>query len=612
MSQRSSLRKSHITKEELAKLWGISLESANQTLRVTTQKGIRNAIHPIVRRYATKQSRLRYNQLGSRHGRFYSDTFFSNQTSVRGNTMAQLFVNDIKYLRIMPMRKKSEAGSALLELIQDIGIPSVIHTDGAKELTQGKWKNICDDFGIKQTITEPYSPWQNRAELNIREAKKKILRLMTRTNTPKALWDYCATYVADITCYTANDIYVLHGRTPHEMVTGNTPDITEYTEFSWYEPIYYYDDLPFPEAKRNIARWLGVAHRVGQALCYWILTNNGQVIARTTIQKLSNEEQMSPVTQDEIRSFDLQIANHLSPNSQGDDELFNLQDIACDEPLEPDSSMPEQDDFPDNDTYDQYITAQVLLPRGDTYEKGTVLRRKRDKDGTLIGHANMNPILNTRVFEVIFPDGHVAEYATNVIAENMFAMVDDEGYETAIIKSIIDHRCDHSKALREQEAWITSYNGNRTPRYTTKGWDLCVEWQDGSTSWIPLKDLKVANPIETAEYAIAHNLSKESAFSWWVRDVLKHRDRIIAASNTRYVKHTHKFGIELPKTVEEALDIDRKTCTTYWYDAIQKEMRNNAIAFEFLEPGESIPIGYTKLPFIWCSTLKLISHVKHA
>jgi hypothetical protein len=49
----------------------------------------------------------------------------------------------------------------------------------------------------------------------------------------------------------------------------------------------------------------------------------------------------------------------------------------------------------------------------------------------------MNPILDTRVFEVIFPDGHVAEYATNVIAENMFAMVDDEGYETAIIKSIV-------------------------------------------------------------------------------------------------------------------------------------------------------------------------------
>jgi hypothetical protein len=144
--------------------------------------------------------------------------------------------------------------------------------------------------------------------------------------------------------------------------------------------------------------------------------------------------------------------------------------------------MPEQDDYPDAETYDQYITAQVLLPRGDSYEKGTVLRRKRNIDGTLIGHANANPILDTRVFEVAFSDGHVAEYATNVIAENMFAMVDEEGYETAIFKNIIDHRCDHSKALSKQEAWIISHNGNRKPRCMTKGWDLCVEWCDGSTS----------------------------------------------------------------------------------------------------------------------------------
>jgi hypothetical protein len=50
-----------------------------------------------------------------------------------------------------------EAGLALLELIQDIGIPSALHTDGAKELTQGRWKAVCEEYGIKQTITEPYS-----------------------------------------------------------------------------------------------------------------------------------------------------------------------------------------------------------------------------------------------------------------------------------------------------------------------------------------------------------------------------------------------------------------------------------------------------------------------
>jgi hypothetical protein len=45
--------------------------------------------------------------------------------------MAQLYVNDIQYTRIFPMMKKSEAGLTLLELIQDIGIPSALHCDGA-------------------------------------------------------------------------------------------------------------------------------------------------------------------------------------------------------------------------------------------------------------------------------------------------------------------------------------------------------------------------------------------------------------------------------------------------------------------------------------------------
>lgn len=231
-------------------------------------------------------------------------------------------------------------------------------------------------------------------------------------------------------------------------------------------------------------------------------------------------------------------------------------------------------------------------------------RRKRDNKGNLTGRAHPSPILDTRVFEVEFSDGHVAEYATNVIAENMFAMVDDEGYETTILKEIIGHKCDASQAVTQQEAWITSHNGNRVPHYTTKGWTLCMLWADHSTSWVPLKDLKISNPIEVAEYAVAHNLSQEPALSWWVSNTLKRRDRMIAATNTRYIKRTHKFGLELPKTVEDALAIDAASGTTYWYDMIQKEMRNNAVAFEFLQDGKSIPIGYTKI------TLHMVFDIK--
>ena len=36
---------------------------------------------------------------------------------------------------------------------------------------------------------------------------------------------------------------------------------------------------------------------------------------------------------------------------------------------------------------------------------------------------------------------------------------------------------------------------------------------------------------------------------------------------------THKFGIELPHSVEEALAIDAKNGNTFGWDAIQKEMK---------------------------------------
>ena len=56
---------------------------------------------------------------------------------------------------------------------------------------------------------------------------------------------------------------------------------------------------------------------------------------------------------------------------------------------------------------------------------------------------------------------------------------------------------------------------------TTKGWLLNVEWVDGTSSWIPLSDLKESKPIEVAEYAIAHGISDEPAFAWWTPHVIK-------------------------------------------------------------------------------------------
>jgi hypothetical protein len=44
-----------------------------------------------------------------------------------------------------------------------------------------------------------------------------------------------------------------------------------------------------------------------------------------------------------------------------------------------------------------------------------------------MGKANRNPILDTRLYTVKFPDRKGAEYAANIIAENMLSMCDEEG-----------------------------------------------------------------------------------------------------------------------------------------------------------------------------------------
>jgi hypothetical protein len=52
-----------------------------------------------------------------------------------------------------------------------VGIPSEIHSDDAKELIEGKFRQLCKEYGIKTSYTEPHSLWQNRAESGIRELK---------------------------------------------------------------------------------------------------------------------------------------------------------------------------------------------------------------------------------------------------------------------------------------------------------------------------------------------------------------------------------------------------------------------------------------------------------
>ncbi len=94
-------------------------------------------------------------------------------------------------------------------------------------------------------------------------------------------------------------------------------------------------------------------------------------------------------------------------------------------------------------------------------------------------------------------------------------------------------------------------------------------------------------------------IGHKPAFNWWVPHVLKKRDWIIsvvAKRSAHYLKRTHKFGIEIARTVKEALELDRQNGNTIWADAIADEMTEVRKAFEILPNGKTAPVGYQKIP----------------
>jgi hypothetical protein len=317
-------------------------------------------------------------------------------------------------------------------------------------------------------------------------------------------------------------------------MTGSTANISHICEFTWYDWVMFRDNNPtFPDDKLILGCYLGPATDVGLALTAKILKPNGQVVYRSTLQHLTDDEHACPVHTVNHKAFDDSIAERLGPAAQEDDfpavdstpEYEPFEGIVnTDSDLEPDQEYLEVTP----EAHDNYVGIELLLPKRGTMSRGCVTTWKRDADGNPKGRANENPILDTREYTVIFKDGDVTELTVNLIAESMYAQCDPDGNQYVLLDSIIDHRC-LDTALRLSDQTVVHSNNRTYAKHNTIGWQLCCQWRDGSSSWEKLSDLKESHPIETAEYAVAMGIDHEPAFNWWVPHVLKKRDRIISA-----------------------------------------------------------------------------------
>jgi hypothetical protein len=138
---------------------------------------------------------------------------------------------------------------------------------------------------------------------------------------------------------------------------------------------------------------------------------------------------------------------------------------------------------------------------------GSVIKRAKGKDGNPIGRRHTNPILDTREYEVQFQNQLTTEYSPNMIAENICSQCDSDGREFQLFIKISDHKKDAS-AVSKDDGFTISQNGNKIPMKATRGWKVNIKWKDGTSSWVPLKEIKSSNGI-----------AEEPEMAWWVKDL---------------------------------------------------------------------------------------------
>jgi hypothetical protein len=110
-----------------------------------------------------------------------------------------------------------------------------------------------------------------------------------------------------------------------------------------------------------------------------------------------------------------------------------------------------------------------------------------------------------------------------------------------------------------------------------------------------LADLEESNRVEVAEYADTKSFLNGPAFILWAPHVLQKRTIIITAVTKRYHKRSHKFGIEVPKSWDDCVKLDKENDNTLWQDAARKEMNNVRIAFKIINGEESVPPTYQEI-----------------
>ncbi len=199
-----------------------------------------------------------------------TDTMFSAMQDLSRRTCTQVYWGlSSHFINIYGMCTESKGPHTLDDFAWEEGVPSIMQSNNLRMQRWGtSWLKCMGDWLCQTEFTELYHPQQNPAKLCTAKWLKQNSQILHQcTGAPKSAWLYACQYMVGIHNITLDE--TLNWITPWQKRHMNTPDISAYLQFHFYECVHYLDpDDKLPSTKYKPAQWLGVAHNVGNTMTF--------------------------------------------------------------------------------------------------------------------------------------------------------------------------------------------------------------------------------------------------------------------------------------------------------------------------------------------------------
>ncbi len=563
-----------------------------KTIEATTQWAQRSLRLPLRRHYKSRYPALRVRRMSET---VCTDTFFSDVTALNGYTCAQLFVGRTSmFTAVYPMGSKGQFPESLMDFIRQYGAMNCLFSDNAGEQTSAAVRDILRTYRIADWQSEPLQQNQNYAERQIQNIKAMTNVVMDREAVPVQFWVYAMKYCVHIWNCLANS--TLGWRTPTEAAFGVTPDISELLCFHFFEPVLFEaSDGSYPDTKERLGRLVGFAPNVGDALTFEVLTDDTkQIICRSVIRpardlKNPNLRVFTPAGERKTERDPFPKADDtplLTPS-----EIVNLT-LSGERPNKrPQAEPPPVNGEPVQQTSgildpDEIVRKSIEPQRcGDQTLIGRTFCLERQADGT-VAQATV-----VREYERV--DSETQQYVVK-IGDKLDVMTH------AAVVDALDKQLQRERDQPEDEKlWF--FKEIRHHRFKDGKWEVRVLWEDGSETWEPLSVIFADDPITVSRYAWNEDLLDTPG---WKRcrpyaKSVKQMNRLFIQSKLRSQRTATriKFGVRVPRTYQQAMELDRQNGNKLWATAIQTEM-NQMYQYEtFKSKGldASVPRGYQQI-----------------